>query len=238
LGAPLSVRLQGCARAQSQPQGQQWRVGSTASQRSDLRPECAKSGHARRSAERSCRSQILPSNIGSGRSFGLGRSQPMYNQRVPAGFCVNLRDAGGRAISETRKIAAILVPDVVGYSRLVGAEEGSHPGAAQGTAQRSDRSDHLRPLRPRRQAHRRRLIVEFRSVVDAVRCAIEGQNDLIDRNVFAPYAASRVPPAPTPSRPGRTNSAGQLRVVQRVPPGLALLWHCWHGARGVMCVAR
>jgi hypothetical protein len=59
LGAPLSVRLQGCARAQSQPQGQQWRVGSTASQRSDLRPECAKSGHARRSAERSCRSQIL-----------------------------------------------------------------------------------------------------------------------------------------------------------------------------------
>jgi class 3 adenylate cyclase len=82
-----------------------------------------KSGHARRSAERSCRSQILPSNIGSGRSFGLGRSQPMYNQRVPAGFCVNLRDAGGRAISETRKIAAILVADVVGYSRLVGAEE-------------------------------------------------------------------------------------------------------------------
>ena len=47
----------------------------------------------------------------------------MYNQRVPAGFCVSLRDAGGRAISETRKIAAILVADVVGYSRLVGADE-------------------------------------------------------------------------------------------------------------------
>ena len=31
--------------------------------------------------------------------------------------------AEGRAMSETRKIAAILVSDVVGYSRLAGADE-------------------------------------------------------------------------------------------------------------------
>jgi len=33
------------------------------------------------------------------------------------------RGVGGRAISETRKIAAILVADIVGYSRLAGADE-------------------------------------------------------------------------------------------------------------------
>jgi class 3 adenylate cyclase len=34
-----------------------------------------------------------------------------------------LRRAGGRAMSETRKIAGILVADIVGYSRLAGADE-------------------------------------------------------------------------------------------------------------------
>jgi hypothetical protein len=38
-------------------------------------------------------------------------------------FCATLRGAGERAMSETRKIAAILVADVVGYSRLTGADE-------------------------------------------------------------------------------------------------------------------
>jgi class 3 adenylate cyclase len=37
-------------------------------------------------------------------------------------FCATLRGAGERAMSETRKIAAILVADVVGYSRLTGAD--------------------------------------------------------------------------------------------------------------------
>ena len=75
-------------------------------------------------------------------------------------------------MGETRKLAAILVADVVGYSRLA-AERGSHPGALRGL--RSDLID------PAVAAHRGRivkrtgdgLIAEFLSVVDAVRCAIE-----------------------------------------------------------------
>ena len=62
----------------------------------------------------------------------------------------------GRAMSETRKLAAILVADVVGYSPARWSGRGSHSGAAAGAAQRPDRSDHRRPSRPGRQAHRRR----------------------------------------------------------------------------------
>jgi adenylate cyclase len=83
---------------------------------------------------------------------------------------------------ETRKIAAILVADVVGYSRLAGAdEEGT---LARLRALRSDLID------PAVAAHHGRtvkrtgdgFICEFRSVVDAVRCAIAVQNNMVDRN--------------------------------------------------------
>src|SRR6202050_3734340 len=90
------------------------------------------------------------------------------------------------AMSENRKIAAILVADVVGYSRLAGADE-------EGTLAR------LRALRgdlidPAIAAHRGRIVkrtgdgslIEFRSVVDAVRCATELQSDLIEHNVDVP----------------------------------------------------
>ena len=85
-------------------------------------------------------------------------------------------------MAETRKIAVILVADVVGYSRLAGADE-------EGTLAR------LRTLRsdlidPAVAAHRGRIVkrtgdgslIEFRSVVDAVRCAIEVQKGMIERN--------------------------------------------------------
>ena len=58
-------------------------------------------------------------------------------------------------MSETRKIAAILVSDVVGYSRLAGRGRRSNSGAAPGAPQRSDRSHNLRAPWPHRQAHRR-----------------------------------------------------------------------------------
>src|SRR5450432_1028270 len=85
-------------------------------------------------------------------------------------------------MSETRKIAAILVADVVGYSRLAGADEDRTLSRLRGL--RSDLID------PAVGAHHGRIvkrtgdgsIIEFRSVVDAVRCAIEVQNGLIDRN--------------------------------------------------------
>ena len=89
-------------------------------------------------------------------------------------------------MGETRKLAAILVSDVVGNSRLTGADE--------------DRIlERLRALRselidPTIAVHHGRVvkrtgdgsIIEFRSVVDAVRCAIEVQNGLIERNAGLP----------------------------------------------------
>ncbi len=89
-------------------------------------------------------------------------------------------------MTETRKLAAILVADVVGYSRLAGADEDRTLSRLRGL--RSDLID------PAIAAHRGRIvkrtgdgsIIEFRSVVDAVRCAIEVQNGLIERNAGLP----------------------------------------------------
>ena len=89
-------------------------------------------------------------------------------------------------MSETRKLAAIQVTDVVGYSRLAGADEDRTLARLRGL--RSDLID------PAIAAHHGRIvkrtgdgsIIEFRSVVDAVRCAIEVQQGLIDRNAGVP----------------------------------------------------
>jgi len=86
----------------------------------------------------------------------------------------------------TRKIAAILVADIVGYSRLAGADEDRTLSRLRGL--RSDLID------PAIDAHRGRIVkrtgdgslIEFRSVVDAVRCAIEVQNGLVERNAGVP----------------------------------------------------
>jgi adenylate cyclase len=85
-------------------------------------------------------------------------------------------------MSGTRRLAAILAADVVGYSRLIGADE-------QGTLNR------LRALRaevidPKIAAHHGRLVkttgdgllIEFASVVDALRCATEVQQEIAGRN--------------------------------------------------------
>jgi TolB-like protein/class 3 adenylate cyclase len=89
-------------------------------------------------------------------------------------------------MGETRKIAAILVADVVGYSRLAGADEDRTLSRLRGL--RSDLID------PAIAAHHGRIVkrtgdgslIEFRSVVDAVRCAIEVQNGAIERNAGLP----------------------------------------------------
>src|SRR3984957_7433843 len=85
-------------------------------------------------------------------------------------------------MNESRKLAAILVADVVGYSRLAGADEDRTLARLRGL--RSELID------PAIAAHRGRIvkrtgdgsIIEFRSVVDAVLCAIEVQTDMIERN--------------------------------------------------------
>ena len=89
-------------------------------------------------------------------------------------------------MSETRKLAAILVADVVGYSRLAGADEDRTLSRLRGL--RSDLID------PAIAAHHGRVvkrtgdgsIIEFRSVVDAVRCAVEVQTAMIERNAGLP----------------------------------------------------
>jgi TolB-like protein/class 3 adenylate cyclase/Tfp pilus assembly protein PilF len=89
-------------------------------------------------------------------------------------------------VSETRKIAAILVADVVGYSRLIGADEDR--ALARLRAVRSDLIDPLHAVHHGRVVKRTGdgAIVEFRSVVDAVRCAIEVQQGMVERNAGVP----------------------------------------------------
>src|ERR1700693_324512 len=89
-------------------------------------------------------------------------------------------------MTESRKLAAILVTDIVGYSRLAGADEGRI--LARWRTLRSDL------IEPTISVHRGRVVkgtgdgflVEFRSVVDAVRCAIELQHGLLERNAGLP----------------------------------------------------
>jgi len=89
-------------------------------------------------------------------------------------------------MSQTRRLAAILAADVAGYSRLIGADEG-------GTLER------LKALRrelldPKIAEHKGRLVkttgdgllVEFGSVVDALRCGVEVQREMAGRSAGVP----------------------------------------------------
>src|SRR6516164_6747618 len=85
-----------------------------------------------------------------------------------------------------RRLAAILAADVAGYSRLMGADE-------EGTRERL--KAHLCELvNPKVVEHRGRIVkntgdgilAEFSSVVDAVRCAVEVQRGMVDREPEVP----------------------------------------------------
>src|SRR5215472_13112734 len=86
-------------------------------------------------------------------------------------------------MTATRRLTAILAADVAGYSRLIGADE-------EGTLIRL-RSIRAEVVDPKITEHRGRivkttgdgLLVEFASVVDAMRCATEIQNGMAKRNV-------------------------------------------------------
>src|SRR5690348_3033028 len=85
-----------------------------------------------------------------------------------------------------RRLAAILAADVAGYSRLMGADE-------EGTLERL-KALHRELVDPKIAEHHGRivkttgdgLLVEFASVVDAVRCAVEVQRGMIDRELEVP----------------------------------------------------
>ena len=115
-------------------------------------------------------------------------------------------------MSETRKIAAILVADVVGYSSLAGADEERTLARLPGL--RSDLID------PAIATHRGGVVkrtgdgslIEFCSVVDAVRCAIKVQIAMVERNAGV-AADKRV------TFPGRHSFRGCSRGERRRPHG-------------------
>ncbi len=86
----------------------------------------------------------------------------------------------------TRKLAAILVADIVGFSRLAGSDE--ERTLARLRTLRSDLIDPSISIHNGRVVKRTGdgVLVEFRSVVDAVRCAIDFQNGLVERNMGLP----------------------------------------------------
>src|SRR6202522_2692341 len=89
-------------------------------------------------------------------------------------------------MSETRKLAAILCSDMVGYSRLAGADEDRILARL-----RTLRSDLIDPTIAVHHGHIVKRtgdgsVIEFRSVVDAVRCALEVQRTMVERNAGVP----------------------------------------------------
>jgi class 3 adenylate cyclase len=105
--------------------------------------------------------------------------------RRPVGRLLN--EAAGMGTAEVeRKLAAILAADVAGYSRLMGAnEEGTHASLMA----------HLRELiEPKIREHRGRVVkttgdgflATFESVLGAVRCAVEVQRGMAERNAAVP----------------------------------------------------
>src|SRR5215472_1410504 len=81
-----------------------------------------------------------------------------------------------------RRLAAIIAADVVGYSRLMGIDE-------EGTlaALKSHRQELIDPLIAQHQGRIVKttgdgLLIEFASIVDAVRCAVVMQQGMEDRN--------------------------------------------------------
>src|SRR5213083_282540 len=85
-------------------------------------------------------------------------------------------------MTATRRLAAILAADVAGYSRLMGEDE-------EGTLERLKALRH-ELLDPKIAEHHGRIVkttgdgmlVEFASVVDALRCAVEVQQAMAERN--------------------------------------------------------
>ena len=95
-------------------------------------------------------------------------------------------EGGEGAVVETRKLAAILAADIVGYSRLAGSDEDRT--LARLRALRSDLIDPTIAVHNGRVVKRTGdgILVEFRSAVDAVRCAIELQRGMFERNAGVP----------------------------------------------------
>src|SRR6516165_11590073 len=112
------------------------------------------------------------------------RCQLSPKRRAPRALSIWPALSGGRGnMSQTRRLAAILAADVAGYSRLMGEDE-------DGTLARL-KAIRRQLIDPKIKGHRGRivkttgdgLLAEFPSVVDAVRCAVEMQRGMLDREM-------------------------------------------------------
>jgi adenylate cyclase len=89
-------------------------------------------------------------------------------------------------MTATRRLAAILAADGVGYSRLIGADE-------EGTLNRL-KAIRTELIDPKISEHRGRIVkttgdgilIEFANVVDALRCATEWQHGMAEHNTVVP----------------------------------------------------
>ena len=137
----------------------------------------------------------------------------------------------------TRRLAAILAADVAGYSRLMGADE-------EGTLNRL--KAHRRELVDLKiREHHGRIVkttgdgmlVEFSSVVDAVRCAVEIQRAMLDRSAEAPEDKRITFRIGVKSRRRHRRQRRHLRrrcQHRRAAGGIGGAWrplHLAHGAR-------
>jgi TolB-like protein/class 3 adenylate cyclase len=145
------------------------------------------------------------------------------------------------AMRETRKLAAILLTDIVGYSRLAAADEDRTLARL-----RTLRSDLIEPVVS---LHHGRIvkgtgdgaIVEFRSVVDAVKCAIEVHSGMVERNAgLAPdrriefrvgiHVGDVVEEADGDLMGDAVNVAARLEAIAE-PGGVSLSEDAWRQAR-------
>ena len=118
-------------------------------------------------------------------------------------------------MTRTRRLAAIVAADVAGYSRLIGADE-------EGTLNRlrSIRAEIIDSLITE---HRGRivkttgdgLLVEFSSVVDALRCATQWQRGMAKPNTDVP-PISRIEFRRSPGRYRRSNGLKRFRPYCRI----------------------
>ena len=111
-----------------------------------------------------------------------------------------------------RRLAAILAADVVGYSRLMEADE-----AATLAALKSRRKDVLDPLVAKHQGRVFKttgdgVLVEFASAVNAVQCAVDLQQGMAAANESARRSPHR---AAHWRQPGRRHGRGQRSLRRR-----------------------
>ena len=81
-------------------------------------------------------------------------------------------------MSAPRKLAAILAADVAGYSRLTDLDEEGTLKRLRRLRREHDQPGRGAPSRPDRQDPGDGVLIEFPSVVDAVRCALDARRGM------------------------------------------------------------